>query len=105
MSKAFDKLNSKKIKYEFIDFKKETPTEEKIKEWIEKAGLDKVINKRGLSWRNIDSKQKEKIHNGDVEQAIITIKGKPTLIKRPLIEYQGDVLIGLQELEFKLKEK
>jgi Spx/MgsR family transcriptional regulator len=99
MKKAFSKLEDNNIDYEFIDYKKNVPSEDQIKDWFEKSAIDKVINKRGLSWRNVDDSEKQKIDSGDINQAISTIQNKPTLVKRPLIEHNGKVLVGLDELD------
>ena len=51
-------LAKKEIDFEFIDFRKQTLTAEDIKKWIKNVGEEKLINKRGTTWRALPAPSK-----------------------------------------------
>ena len=82
---------------QFIDFKKEPPTPELIQQWIALLGWESLINRRGTTWRNLPEQTKASL---DSVSAVPLIQQQPSLIKRPLIERQGDVWIGFDPQQF-----
>jgi arsenate reductase (glutaredoxin) len=89
-------LNSKKVKFEFHDYKSKGITEEKLKAWSKQVGWENLVNKRGTTWRQLDESTQQKITN---EKAAITLMlEKTSVIKRPLIEENGKVVaLGFDE--------
>ena len=53
MKKAFDFLDHAGVAYVFFDYKKQAIDRKILQSWIEKLGLDVVINKRGTTWRRL----------------------------------------------------
>jgi arsenate reductase len=96
VKKSLQLLDEKGVGYEFVDFKKVSPSSEQIKNWIEAKGVDVVINKRGTTWRKLPDEIKEKM---DEARAIEEAEKNPSLIKRPVVETDGKILIGLPELK------
>ena len=80
--KACKWLDINKIEYEFFDFKKYPPTSLIILDWIETHTLEKIINKRSTTWRNLDQKLKNQLDT----RAINIIINSPSLMKRPIWE-------------------
>jgi len=80
--KSIKWLAEKQFDCEFHDLKTEGLDEALILEWLEQVGKDKLINRRGLTWRKIPSE--DKILN---EQTAIVklIQDFPTVVKRPVI--------------------
>lgn len=89
---AVDWLRRNKIDFEFHDYKKSGITEAKLKEWINQIGWEKLVNKRGTTWRQLDEATQAKIRNE--ASAIRLMMEKTSVIKRPLIEKDGKV-VGL----------
>lgn len=88
MKKTFDFLESEGIAYEFIDYKKQKPSEELLTSFIEKAGLDAVINRKGMTYRKMDEGQKQSLEKK--ESAIPILMDNSSMIKRPIILYPDD---------------
>lgn len=62
------------------------------------------MNKRGTTWRQLDEKVQAKVTNQSA--AIELMKEKTSVIKRPLIEVDGKVLVlGFDEKEYASKLK
>jgi Spx/MgsR family transcriptional regulator len=88
---AIDWLNKNKIEFEFHDYKKSGISESKLKTWSRQVGWENLVNKRGTTWRQLDEATQKKITN---EKSAITLMiEKTSVIKRPLIEKGGNVLL------------
>src|SRR6266567_8072778 len=44
-------LQAHKLAYEFVDFKKIPPTKELLAKWCAAFGWERVLNRRGTTWR------------------------------------------------------
>lgn len=107
MKKAFTKLNELGVSYDFHDYKKQGIDKESVQRWVDSLGIDKVLNKRGTTWRKLDDSQKQAA-DSDVDKAIDLLVENTSMIKRPIIEGQLDdknkgqpmLLCGYDETEF-----
>ena len=97
---ALEWLKENKIEFEFHDYKKSGITEAKLKEWSKQVGWESLVNKRGTTWRQLDETFQKKVTNE--KSAIALMIEKTSVIKRPLIEDNGKVLLlGFDEMEYK----
>lgn len=79
--KAIVFLDSRHVDYRFIDYKKNPPSLDLLRKWVELKGIDKVINKRGTTYRALEISKR-----GLSDEEIIEIMHQnPTLIKRPIL--------------------
>ena len=85
MKKAFAKLDSLNIEYVFHDYKKEGIDKQSVQRWVDSLGIDKVLNKRGMTWRKLSDEQKQAA-DADVNKAIELLIDNTSMIKRPIIE-------------------
>ncbi|HIV49714.1 arsenate reductase family protein [uncultured Helicobacter sp.] len=98
VKKARILLESSGVAYEFVDFKKTPPSKEQILHWIKKTSLEALFNTKGTTYKKLGLKEK----NLTDEQKIQTMLTHPTLIKRPIIEFddaksQKKVIVGYDE--------
>ena len=84
-------LTKNEIDFEFIDFRKQAITADDIKRWIKNVGEEKLINKRGKTWRALPDELKQNFENLDVVNIMLE---KPTLMTRPIFETQGKIILG-----------
>ena len=107
MKKAFTKLDELGVSYTFHDYKKQGIDKESVQRWVDSLGIDKVLNKRGTTWRKLDEEQKQ-VADADVKFAIDLLVGNTSMIKRPIVEGQIDnknqgqkiLLCGFDEADF-----
>ena len=105
MKKAFTKLDELGVSYNFHDYKKQGIDKETIKRWVDSLGIDKVLNKRGTTWRKLEDVQKQAA-DSDVDQAIDLLIENTSMIKRPIVEGELTdknkpiLLCGFDEAEF-----
>ncbi len=93
VKKAIKFLNDNHIKFDFIDFKKEHIHRKKIEDWLKKTSIDKLFNNRGTKYRILKLKELDL----NDEEKIEWLTKENMLIKRPVIEYNDQVLVGFDE--------
>lgn len=94
VKKARRWLDAQGIGYTFHDYKKEGADPEKLAAWIEAEGVDTVLNRRGTTWRKLPDAEKEGV---DAEKAVRLLEENPSMIKRPVVEHGGGLLVGFKE--------
>jgi len=99
VKKAQDWLTQHGHNFEFHDFKKKGITTEKLGEWFEAFGWEKVINKNGLTFKKLTKDQQQEINSPD--KVISYLLENTSAIKRPVVEVDGKaVLLGFKEDEY-----
>ncbi|MFW2176366.1 MULTISPECIES: Spx/MgsR family RNA polymerase-binding regulatory protein [unclassified Moraxella] len=100
MKKAFDKLTALGLDYEFFDYKKQAIDHATLSDWVETVGIDKIMNSKGTTFRNLTDEQKTQA-KADTDFAITLMTEKPSIIKRPVVVTQtGDIIVGFDEQAF-----
>jgi len=97
VKKARTWLDGHGIAHAFHDYKKAAPDPEKIAGWIDAAGLDKVLNRAGTTFRKLPDADKTDLTEA---KAIALMVANPSLIKRPIVEHPGGLLVGFKPEEW-----
>lgn len=100
VQKALNWLKENHIGYTFHDFKKEEVSVEKLQEWSAKVGYEKLLNKQGLTWKQLDTETKLSI-TGEKE-ALQLLHDKNSMIKRPILEFQDQLILGFEEGNYRM---
>jgi len=98
VKKARTWLGAQGHAYTFHDYKKEGADPERIAAWIAAAGLDLVVNRKGTTFRALSDA--DKALAADSHTAAALLVQHPSIIKRPVAEYPGGVLVGFKEEEW-----
>ena len=98
VKKAFDWLSDHKIAYEFHNYKKSGITKNTLSDWCKKVYWQKLVNKQGTTWRNLDPEVQKAITNKTA--AIQLMMEQTSVIKRPVIEFGDQLLVGFDEAAF-----
>ena len=89
--KAKKWFNENGTKFDFFDFRKNELTQAQIEVWIDKIGLDQLINRRGTTWRNLPDELQDHVSKSKNVDVLLEF---PTLMKRPIIEIDNYFLVG-----------
>ena len=81
-------------KIQFHDYKKLGIDENSLKNWLEKAPWDELINRRGTTWRKLSEEAKQDIDN---DKAIQLMLENTSLIKRPVLIVDDALYLGFKE--------
>lgn len=93
MKKARVWLEGAGVAYEFHDYKKLGITADKLAAWADAVGWEVLLNKAGTTFRKLPDADKAGI---DRDKAIALMVEQPSLIKRPVLEYSGGLLVGFK---------
>ncbi|WP_040370394.1 ArsC family reductase [Blastomonas sp. AAP53] len=93
MKKARVWLDAQGIGYDFHDYKKVGITAKKLNAWADVVGWEILLNKAGTTFRKLPDADKAGI---DRDKAIALMVEQPSLIKRPVLEHPGGVLVGFK---------
>ena len=91
VKKARTWLGAHGLEYAFHDYKKEGADPEKLAAWSDAVGWETLLNRRGTTFRGLSEADKVDI---DRAKALRLMVANPSLIKRPVIEHAGGVLVG-----------
>ena len=95
--KARKWLDAREIEYTFHDYKKEGADAGKLKSWVDVAGWEAVLNRRGTTFRKLPDDRKQDI---DAAKAVAIMEANPSCIKRPVVEHERGLLVGFDEAEW-----
>lgn len=98
VKKARTWLDARGQAYTFHDYKKEGADPERIAGWVAAAGLDLVVNRKGTTFRALSDA--DKAHAADAATAPALLAANPSVIKRPIVEHDGGLLVGFKPDEW-----
>ena len=93
MKKARAWLDSHGVAYAFHDYKSAGIEHGKLEGWARKAGWETLLNRAGTTFRKLPDKDKEGITE---KKAIALMLAQPSLIKRPVLDVGGRLLVGFK---------
>jgi len=99
VKKARTWLEENGVNYEFHDFKKQGIDEATIQQWLTQAPWDKLVNRAGMTWRNLSDAEKAAVtDNASGTQLMLE---KTSVIKRPLLVKDSTLLaLGFDEATY-----
>ena len=96
VKKARTYLDAKGIAYAFHDYKKAGTDAARLAGWCEAKGWETILNRAGTTFKKLPEADKADLTQA---RAIALMTGQPSMIKRPVVEHPGGLLVG-----FKLPE-
>jgi arsenate reductase len=93
MKKARTWLDDHGIAYRFHDYKTEGIERERLVRWVKEVGWEALLNRAGTTFRKLDDADKEKL--GETK-AIALMLAQPSMIKRPVLDLGGKLLVGFK---------
>ena len=79
----------------FHDFKKNGVPESRLDAWLDGAGWEKLVNRRGTTWRALDESTRQSVIDNASARPVLL--AHPSLIKRPVVEAGERLVIGFDE--------
>ena len=79
------------LSHTFHDLRAEGLETERLDGWLAQAGWEKLLNRKSTTWRALPEERRAGL---DEAKARALLLANPTLIKRPVIEYAGELLVG-----------
>ena len=93
VKKARAWLAQQGIDYVWHDFKKQGVPTALLPQWLQQAGRDVLVNRKGTTWRKLDAATQAAVT--DDASAIALMLAQPSVIKRPVIDWgAGRITVG-----------
>ena len=87
------------VAVQFHDFKKAGVPADALARWMDAAGWQTVLNKRGTTWRKLDAAAQAAIV--DAASAAAWLQTEPSAIKRPVVQWpNGAITVGLDTADW-----
>lgn len=97
VKKARRWLDGQGIDYAFHDLRADGLDAATVQAWLDQLGWEVVVNKRSTTWRQLDEATKNNLNGGS---ACALLLDNPTLIKRPVLDIDGQYRIGFKESDY-----
>jgi arsenate reductase len=93
MKKARAWLDSHDIAYDFHDYKTAGIDQSKLEQWSSKLGWEVLLNRAGTTFKKLPDADKEGLNE---HKAIALMLAQPSMIKRPVLDLGGKLLVGFK---------
>ncbi|GAA0336306.1 ArsC family reductase [Sphingomonas oligophenolica] len=93
MKKAWTWLDAHGVAYDFHDYKKAGIDEATLRRWAGIVGWEVLLNRAGTTFRALPDSDKTGL---DEDKAIALMLANPSMIKRPVLESGGTLLVGFK---------
>lgn len=96
VKKALSFFDTHSLAYTFHDFKSSPVSLDTVQQWAASVGTSVLLNTKGTTYRTLDLKS---FHLEDADK-IDWMAKENRLIKRPVIEVDGKLIVGFDPLQY-----
>jgi arsenate reductase (glutaredoxin) len=93
MKKARAWLDKHGVAYGFHDYKATGIEAGALKRWAGEVGWERLLNRAGTTFRKLSDADKADI---DEKKAIALMVREPSMIKRPVLDVGGELIVGFE---------
>ena len=96
--KARKWLEQRGVQYTFHDYKKSGVTKDMLTNWaLELGDWEPLLNRRGTTFRKLPEIVRDNVNENSALQIMVE---NPSVIKRPVLEYDGGVMVGFKSTDY-----
>jgi Spx/MgsR family transcriptional regulator len=92
VKKARAWLSDQGLTHQFHDFKKAGVPADRLAVWESTLGWQKLLNRQGTTWRKLEPAVQASASDAASAQALMC--AQPSLIKRPVVEWDDRTTVG-----------
>jgi len=93
MKKARVWLDEHGVDYVFHDYKAEGIDKASLERWAKEVGWEVLLNRAGTTFRKLPDAQREGVTE---KKAIALMLDQPSMIKRPVLDVGGKLIVGFK---------
>jgi arsenate reductase (glutaredoxin) len=93
MKKARAWLDDHAIAYAFHDYKAQGIDRARLEGWVKLLGWEVLINRSGTTFRKLPEATRDRL---DEAKAIALMLDQPSMIKRPVLDVRGKLIVGFK---------
>ena len=103
VKKARAWLADQGVAHGFHDFRKQGVPPEHLDRWLQSAGWEKLLNRKGNTWRGLG--EADQLQAGNASGARALMLSQPSIIKRPVVEWgDGEVTVGFDPRDWEARK-
>ena len=93
MKKARTWLDTHKVPYSFHDYKASGIDKPTLEGWAKKVGWEVLLNRAGTTFKKLPDADKDGLNE---RKALALMEAQPSMIKRPVLDLGGKLLVGFK---------
>lgn len=93
IKKARDWLDARGIAFVFHDYKASGIDRAHLEQWADALGWERLLNRAGTTFRKLPEAERDGV---DRDRAIALMLAQPSMIKRPLLDADGRLILGFK---------
>ncbi len=93
MKKARDWLDARGVAYDFHDYKVAGMDRARLDGWVSAVGWEVLLNRAGTTFRKLSEQDRAAV---DEDKAVRLMLEQPSMIRRPVLEVDGRLLVGFK---------
>ena len=93
MKKSRSWLDDHDIAYAFHDYKVVGVDRARLENWVDRVGWEILLNRSGTTFRKLPEADKAPL---DAVKAINLMLAQPSMIKRPVLDVDGRLIVGFK---------
>jgi arsenate reductase len=93
MKKARTWLEAHGVAHAFHDYRAEGIDRPRLESWVKKVGWEILLNRAGTTFRKLPDADKAGL---DSAKAIALMLDQPSMIKRPVLDKDGTLIVGFK---------
>lgn len=97
IKKARKWLTGNSVEYNFHDVRTDGIDAATLDGWIDQVGLETILNRRGTTWRKLDSDDQNGVNRSNVTALLLKY---PAIIKRPVLDLDGTITVGFKAEQY-----
>jgi arsenate reductase len=97
IKKARKWLTDNSVEYNFHDVRTDGIDAATLDGWIDQVGLETILNRRGTTWRKLDSDDQNGVNRSNVTALLLKY---PAIIKRPVLDLDGTITVGFKAEQY-----
>jgi arsenate reductase len=98
VKKARTWLTERGVEAVFHDFKRQGVPEQALDQWLATLDWTVLVNRKGTTWRQLDEATRAAVV--DVPSARALMLEKPSVIKRPVVQWPSGLSVGFDAEEW-----
>ncbi|WP_295847775.1 ArsC family reductase [Tardiphaga sp.] len=93
MKKARAWLDGHGVAYRFHDYKSQGIDRAELMAWAKLVGWEALLNRAGTTFRKLGEDDRQDLTES---KAIVLMLAQPSMIKRPVLDHRGRLLVGFK---------
>ena len=86
-------LEERGLAYDFHDYKASGIDRARLQGWVDALGWEILLNRAGTTFRKLPDADRADL---DAAKAIALMEAQPSMIKRPVLDVDGELLVGFK---------